>query len=317
MFSEEEINKILQNFPKFELCYENITHKKVLDSNAILAIPEGNKGFAWFTNYKNDNVCFLLNINENKQIINLKQLTTSFIDKLSLGTIFYGTTIKNNPTCFCVEDIYYYAGKSLYNYSYYSKLEKIKDIFKNEISQIALVDKYTIFGLPLIEKDLQSMIKNIQLLPYNISEIKFRFFGNYTSKKILYMKYFKPGSQKKHSTTNKKAIFKIIPDIEPDIYHLFIYNNGKEEYYDMAFIPDYKTSVMMNKLFRNIKENENLDAIEESDDEEDFENSREDKYVYLDRYFKMYCEYNNKFKRWVPIGLAEKNDKITNYNMII
>jgi hypothetical protein len=34
--------------------------KKVFDSSAILAIPEGNKGFAWFTNYKNNNVCFLI-----------------------------------------------------------------------------------------------------------------------------------------------------------------------------------------------------------------------------------------------------------------
>jgi hypothetical protein len=317
MYSEEEITKILKNFPKFELCYEKMTHKKVFDSSAILAIPEGNKGFAWFTNYKNNNVCFLLNINENKQIIDVKQLTSSFIDKLSLGTIFYGTSIKNTPNYFCVEDIYYYAGKSLYNYSYYSKLEKLKDIFKNEISQIALTNKFTIFGLPLISDDFQLMLKHIQSLPYHISEIKFRFFENEKSKKILYMKYFKPGSQKKENQSKKIAIFKITPDIDPDIYHLFIYNNSKEEYYDMAFIPDYKTSVMMNKLFRNIKENENLDAIEESDDEEEFEDNREDKYVYLDKCFKMICEYNNKFKRWVPISLAGKNDKITTYNMII
>jgi hypothetical protein len=36
----------------------------------------------------------------------------------------------------------------------------------------------------------------------------------------------------------------------------------------------------------------------------------------LDRYFKMNCEYNSKFNRWVPISLAGKNDKITTYNMI-
>jgi hypothetical protein len=131
------------------------------------------------------------------------------------------------------------------------------------------------------------------------------------------MKYFKPCSQKKEYKLQKRAIFKIMPDIEPDIYHLFLYNKGIEEYYDIAFIPDYKTSVMMNKLFRNIKENENLDAIEESDDEEDFEDSRQDKYVYLDRYFKMNCEYNSKFKRWVPISLANPNDKITTHNMIM
>ena len=110
--------------------------------------------------------------------------------------------------------------------------------------------------------------------------------------------------------TITKAVFKITADLEPDIYNLFIYKNGTEEYYDTAIIPDYNTSVMMNKLFRKIKENENLDAIEESDDEEEFEDSREDKYVYLDRSIKINCEYNHKFKRWFPVSLAGKADRI-------
>jgi hypothetical protein len=37
----------------------------------------------------------------------------------------------------------------------------------------------------------------------------------------------------------------------------------------------------MNQLFRNIKENKNLDYIEESDDEADFEDVREDRFVDL------------------------------------
>ena len=197
MFSEQEITLILQDFPKFELCYEIITHKKVLGLNVILAIPEGTKSFAWFTSYKNDNVCFLLEINENKNIVDIQIATTSFIDKLALGTIFYGTSFKNkNNNYFCVEDLYYYAGKSYYNYSFLTKLEKLNDIFKNEMSQTALVNKFTIFGLPLMLDDLQLILNKIQLLPYKVSDIKFRFFDNDNSKKILVMKYFKPGSQK-------------------------------------------------------------------------------------------------------------------------
>jgi hypothetical protein len=116
---------------------------------------------------------------------------------------------------------------------------------------------------------------------------------------------------------NSKAIFKITPDIEPDIYNLFVLNDGTEDYYDLAFIPDYKTSVKMNELFRNIKENRNLDTIEESDDEEEFENMNDDKFVYLDRSFKMVCEYNYKFKRWCPIHLAEETDNIVSLNQLI
>ena len=315
MFSEADIKLVLQDFPKFELCYEMITHKKVLGSSAILAIPEGKKCFAWFTSYKNDNICFLLEININKNIVDVKIITTSFTDKLALGTIFYGTSfINKNYNYFCVEDLYYYAGKSCNNLTYLSKLESMKDIFKNEISQNILVNSFTIFGLPLITNDLQLILKKIQLLPYKISEIKFRFFENKNNKKIFVMKYFKPGTQKQDF--RKDAIFKITADIEPDIYNLFIYNNDSEEYYDIAFIPDYKTSVMMNKLFRNIKENANLDSIEESDDEEEFQDSREDKYVYLDRSFKIKCEYNHKFKRWIPVSLAGKSDRIISLSLL-
>lgn len=315
MFSEQEIQLVLQYFPRFELCYEMITHKKVFGSSAILAIPEGKKCFAWFTIYKDDNVCLLLEINSNKNIVDVQIITTIFTDKLALGTIFYGTSFSNkNNNFFCVEDLYYYAGKSCYNLSYFSKLEKMKDIFKNDMSQTALVNRFTIFGLPLISNDLQLILKDIQSLPYKVSEIKFRFFENENNKKIFTMKYFKPGTQKQYFI--KDAIFKITADIEPDIYNLFIYNNGTEEYYDIAFIPDYKTSVMMNKLFRNIKENYNLDAIEESDDEEEFEDSKEDKYVYLDRSFNMKCEYNHKFKRWMPVSLAGKSDRIMSLSLL-
>ena len=119
-----------------------------------------------------------------------------------------------------------------------------------------------------------------------------------------------------NQTTFRNAIFKVTPDIEPDIYNLFAYNDGMEQYYDIAFIPDYTTSVMMNKLFRKIKENDNLDALEESDNEEEFEDPSEDKYVYLDRFFKMNCQYNQKHKRWVPISLADKNDRIITYKQL-
>jgi hypothetical protein len=73
----------------------------------------------------------------------------------------------------------------------------------------------------------------------------------------------------------------------------------------------------MNKLFRKIKENTNLDALEESDDEEEFENDNEDKYVYLDRTYNMVCDYNYKFKKWTPIRIAKENEKvISNVDLI-
>jgi hypothetical protein len=184
----------------------------------------------------------------------------------------------------------------------------LKYILTNDISQTALSTHYVIFGLPLMVNNFNTLIKEIEFLPYKITHIKFRYFNN---SKIICIKYFKPSATYNDRVSKlTNAIFKITPDIQNDIYNLFIYKNEKEELYDIAHIPDYKTSVLMNKLFRNIKENDNLDAIEESDDETEFENSCENKYVYLNRSFKMKCEYNNKFKKWTPISLANNNEQI-------
>jgi hypothetical protein len=125
-----------------------------------------------------------------------------------------------------------------------------------------------------------------------------------------------PQTRQKYPSTNKNSnrreiIFKIKPDIQNDIYHLHYYdNNSTENIFDVAYIPDYKTSVMMNRLFRKIKENANLDALEESDDEAEFEDDRPDKFVFLEKSYNMVCTWNNKFKKWVPIRVAQKGDKI-------
>ena len=66
----------------------------------------------------------------------------------------------------------------------------------------------------------------------------------------------------------------------------------------------------MNNLFRTIKENHNLDSLEESDDESEFENENADKFVFLEKAYNMVCAYNNKFKKWEPVKLSTKGNKI-------
>jgi len=101
-------------------------------------------------------------------------------------------------------------------------------------------------------------------------------------------------------------IFYVKPDIQNDIYYLYKINtvNCSIISDETAHIPDYKTSVLMNKLFRNIKENINLDSLEESDDEEEFENIQIDKFVDLNKTFKMRCIFNHKFRKWVPVNVV-------------
>ena len=115
------------------------------------------------------------------------------------------------------------------------------------------------------------------------------------------------------STSTNTRLFYIKPDLQNDIYYLYDTNAFTLSSLEcssvisknIAHIPDYKTSVLMNKLFRNIKENRNLDALEESDDEEEFENIQIDKFVDLNKVLKMRCNFNYKFQAWVPIQVVE------------
>ena len=109
-----------------------------------------------------------------------------------------------------------------------------------------------------------------------------------------------------NNNNNKYKIFIVSADIQNDIYNLVDPDHDDSSNYTVAnkliaSIPDYKTSVFMNALFRNIKENKSLDALEESDDEEEFENTNIDKFVDLTKKIKMKCIFNYKFKKWTPV----------------
>ena len=149
----------------------------------------------------------------------------------------------------------------------------------------------------------------------NINTTPIRKHDNFTPFCISHVEKVSPSSKKPHPKVGvsiekwcnqnpsynsvNERVFKIKPDIQNDIY--IIDNTSKEEF---LHIPDYKTSVMMNKLFRIIKENNNLDALEESDDEEEFEDDKFDKHVFLDKSFNMLCRFNHKFKKWMPVKVV-------------
>jgi hypothetical protein len=327
MIKEQEINTILKHFPNVELSYETNVHKKVYDADIIFAIPEGKKYFAWFTSHKNDNACFLMELADDKKIININICQTSFSDRLSYGTIFYGSMFRyDNVSCFSVEDILYHQGRRIDNLktSFHDKFSMIHQILKKDMSQNVLHEQYVLFGLPVFVngKNFSQLLNNIEVLPYKIKNIQFRYFhlsSGEKAKRIFNMNYFKPGSNYKQMNMNKNqletAVFKVTADIQNDIYYLHTYKmaNGNGisfEYFDIAFIPDYKTSVLMNRLFRKIKENDNLDALEESDDEDEFESDKLDKFVNLNKSYHMHCVYNYKFKKWVPASIAGKYEKV-------
>jgi hypothetical protein len=324
MLTQEEKLDILQEFPHVKLSYETITHKKVYKYNLLLAVPEGKKSFAWFTSYKDKMLCFILELdNKNKkEIKNIKIINSCFSRSLCYGTIFYGTLFYHmNSPFFSIEDIFTYKGKNISNLDIGDKINKLCYILKNDIKQIAYNNHFVVFGLPLIAKSNEELENSLKTIKYKLSGIKYYTsnksnsyyllpFEEYVEERVFQVKNIPSilernvdrNVEKKYEKQVYGKIFICKPDIQNDIYHLYTLDN---EYAGLAAIPDYKTSIMMNKLFRIIKENNDLDALEESDDEDEFENINIDKFVYLDKSYKMICNFNNKFKKWVPIKISE------------
>jgi len=268
--------------PKIELSNETIIHKKI-NSNNILLIPNGNYYLLWF----NKSGTWLIN-NNNRGMKEKKNC--SFHPSLSLGTILFGVCFKyENINFFVIEDILYYKGKHIASNTFQSKISLFEVLLKREIQQQPTNDPNDIIiGLPIITTINEISIDFIDSLPYQVKYIQFRnsYKQNGNHRFQLLLENFRKSFEK---------IFLVKPDIKNDIYHLYNMNN---QFVDVACIPDYKTSVFMNKLFRNIKENDNLDLLEESDDED------EKQFVYLDREYKMLCSYNKKFKKWVPLNVV-------------
>lgn len=331
ILDRQDESRILEEFPKFELSYEEVVHKKV-QANCFSLIPSGRPSFAWFTIYNQHAACFLINISRES----VEMVTTGFDESLTIGdgTILRGVLFRQNSTqLFAIEDVHFYKGDAtLTAKCSTTKFAILKRMLSSELGKNAFTTKCVVFGLPIMHSNLNELIniEKTQTL-YRVKFIQFATIDRHGSCKMLFDKYVhvlnndaKPVVRTNKESSNqvskqqvvkqpvskqpivvvkqpvvKRKTFIVSPDIQPDIYHLV--KDGVD--YGVACIPNYKTSAMMNKLFRNLKENDNLDALEESDEEE-FENEDPHKFVYLERNINMTCEYNLKFKKWVPVGVV-------------
>jgi hypothetical protein len=316
---EDEKRDLIKLFPNdVELSYETSVHKKVYNYNYIIAIPEGKKGFVWFVRFKNRDLCVFMEFSYKKEILFMEILNCDFQKELGYGgTIFYGTRfLYNNLPLFSLEDIFYYKGRKTSYLHFNEKLLLFETFLKKEIIQNKKHDIF--FGLPIFFKNVYEILDS--KIIYKIKTIQFRDFKKQNGNHCLnwdYQNFLKELEKPKEPFKKREIVFLIRPDIQNDIYYLYFLNHGKEEMYDVAYIPDFKTSVFMNSNFRNIKENHNLDFLEESDDDEEFEKECGDKFVFLERKINMVCQYNHKFKKWEPLRLASPELPIVSKNQLI
>jgi len=247
--------------------------------------------------------------------IDIKYDNTLCYNNVLLSGIYFTKKIVNKSwnkkiiNYFVINNLenYNIYNKSIYNNNFNNNFQLKLNLFSIVLDMINIINKNFKICLPNIDYDYNYIIKYLYNTPFNYHSIEIynstKHLGNY----LLNNTYHYNNNSIKNNNIN--ATFKVIPCINNDIYSLFINNNNNDEYFNLALIDSYKTSIFMNKLFRKIIENTNLDKIEESEDEEEFENINNDKYVNLNLSYNILCNYNYGFKKWIPI-------KISNYPII-
>ena len=298
------LHYVESNFPKFERSYDSVHHKKV--PNIHLAIPSGKKYYMWLTNYNGNDVCYLLEYNKKKNaIVNMKQVSVIYDKKLSYGTILYGTIVQQPRANFFVcENILHYLGKDVSQEPFGRILYYMNDLFRNYLKQMAYTNKEYIVALPLMGKTKTELMRkmNEESVPY------FGILNRNTNSTASFMTLLNNTSSR-----NKIMNFTVMADNKHNVYNLYYFDNGLK-FFQKTYIPDYKTTTVLNEEFRIIKEDYNLDLLEESDDEDEFENINDDKYVHQDKKINFKCYFHSKMKRWVPFEktydrrIANRND---------
>jgi hypothetical protein len=324
--THEQTERLSKRFPKIELSYETVAHKKVSSNYDIcVAVPSGKKKIAWFTYNGDKDVCFMLDLNKDQQVTKMVNVgETDFDKKLALGTVLYGSLCDiEEKQVYIIEDIYFYCGLPMRQMTFGEKLTHLKAL----MTKVPMSSKI-VFALPymcLVSGDaklldsLQFYESITSMSAYTTHHVQFRSssevvpYLNHVYKKrqeqqpenLLGSSILFPRTDLDHNTQSrlKNAVFKVTADIQNDVYHLF----ATDGYINIAYIGSRDSSVFMNGLFRTIRENENIDYGEESEDEEMFQNTSLDKYVDLKKECKMHCVYHTKFRKWVPISVVDPN----------
>ena len=311
---------ILHRFPNFKLYSNSFNIPNLIDNADYYVLkPKGRKAYLWFTYYKKDLLCLLIFINNSSNIydeanefyyynINYDK-RLCYNNVLLNGIYFYSNSNSNSNSNSKKVSTHYFILDNVMNYNCVN-LDKLNhneyNNFTVKLNLYKLVLKFIIntnyrLCLGIITNNYSNVFKHIYKLDYKLYSIacynNSRFLGNFIVTNSSALEKSVP------------ANFKICACISQDIYKLYVLDNAnKEVFYDYALIDSYKTSVFMNGLFRSIKENSNLDLLEESDSEDEFENTDISKFVNLEKSHIIECIYNKKFKKWIPINLANNNN---------
>ena len=328
----QQITNLSNRLPKLELSYETVVHKKVSTIYDIcVSIPTGKRQFAWFTYDEDGDVCYLMDLTRDGKIGRIAQISTvkDSTTKFSYGTILYGTLCDvEGLSFFIADDIYYYKGIYMKPLTFGEKMGYLTDVIENMESTTVMFKMACMETITAVDTENQTLKlesayvshhlqyrASSQIMPYLNHTVKPRSFAPVPA---VEPKIYIPRNDLDFGAPAYKSetVFRVMADVQSDIYLLYAHNETAFEFVDIAYIGSRKESSFMNSLFRNIRENLNVDYGEESEDEDMFQNTSVDKYVDLKLEYRMICSFHHKFKKWVPVRTVDAKTRCVNLSQL-
>ena len=308
--------------------YKNIYQKELLNNDYLVSeiTRANNYILLLFTDNLNKKVCLLIDCKTCKgyEYPRINFINYRFAEELYNNTLLTCELLKTKTGwTLLVTDILSYRNKNTSYLTFYERLEKIYYIFKNQYKQD---DNLEICRLGIKQYKYKDMIGDLNskfgynFIPNNpnLEHFKYRFKtdkinssghsssdnNNNNNNNKVHIKpistndksYNEHSTRKKthnpinnpinnptnthntHNKTSKKLTLKITKGHMPGIYFLHARNYSDLETLGVARIVGLKTNQMIQELFNhNISEK------------------------------KVLCEYNSKFKKWVPLSVSNKD----------
>jgi len=195
----------------------------------------------------------------------------------------YSNTSSDNIIHFVVDDVYVLNGDDTSFIDWRTKRSMIKTIVKT------LIKPHPEFSF--MKK--RYVLEEPSWVPITT---KYSHMNSYDNKVIEIITNHKQIYREK-GKLQKTIWTRVEPLWYEDGYILIDKNNKK------LLIRSLEMSRKMNSIYRRIRENNDLDLLEESDDEDDFQNSSKMKWIRKDidiRNIYICCVWNTKFNSWEP-----------------
>ena len=296
------LRTLVSELPSFSLDNPTRVATRVFGYDCCYAIPKGRTCLGWWRDTDCGPACHLLWLDKERGgITSAERRLSSFDYTVAAGTIVSGIVMQvKSRTFFCITDIHQYGGRMLTDYNWNTRYSCLSALL-SRLNPRNYSEQFVTFGIPVSTKTYKELSSKIKELPYDIADIRYTAKGWGPGK-------IRSFSKPKPSVEERTHVFTVIPHIKQDVYELRCQSSSLNIRY--AAVQTFTESIALNRLFRRIRENDDIDLAEMSEDEADFENINPRKFVQSRPGVRMECVYVKRLRKWRPLKVTRDPESI-------